>query len=675
MRQSRALLFAGLLIGALALGVPFLPEPEAPSWRTAPQGPPEARLANADRLQNTYQTWKASHVRSGGDGNILISLGWSRGLSSEYSPARGLLRLDLIGSSARVEIDELAAGDWDVWLIDNQDGEGRSAIPEPGDRAHRLGRLTRNGQKDILNTAFDPRLLNKFELDVVAVTRAGIRPEEGTVLFGSPILFQRLYAQEMRQPRQIALVRSNALVRSDALGFGPRPAYADTIFNSMDPLIAAGADLFFNEQFNGNGRVCATCHPAENNFTIDPKFIATLPANDPLFVGENDPNLGSNFEKFKLLRELGLVLENVDGFDDLNNKFVLRGVPHLLGLSRYLEPGNQSVPPLQRTGWGGDGAPGSGTLREFATGAVVQHFTKSLARSAGTDFRLPTDAELDALEAFQLAIGRQDNPVLATTQLKNPLAARGLIQHNAINARCLVCHVNAGANTPPAAGGKNNNFDIGVGRLPFHPADLIDPGNLKPDGGFGTQPVFDAITNQFMGFGLAGEIRFNSQPAIEAVDTAPFFHNNAVQTIEEAIGFYNSQAFKKSQAGQIFAAQGFPINMETTDIENIAAFLRVMNALENIRGSLELDQGAIDESDYQTARRLADLASYDTQDAYQVLEERTLHLSAVAKLKQAYEKERAVVTHPAAHGKPVRDALLAEAILLKQQARAEMIVE
>ncbi|HKH49697.1 MAG TPA: hypothetical protein VKM72_33990 [Thermoanaerobaculia bacterium] len=170
-----------------------------------------------------------------------------------------------------------------------------------------------------------------------------------------------------------------------------------------------------------------------------------------------------------------------------------------------------------------------------------------------------------------------------------------------------------------------------------------------------------------MGYGLAGEIRFNSQPAIEAVDTAPFFHNNAVQTIEEAVGFYNSQAFKKS-----FADGLVPIAMETTEVENIAAFLRVMNALENIRGSLEVDQGAIDEGDRSTSQRLALLASYDTEDAYQVLEERSLHLPAVHKLKVAYLKERQAAE---AEGAPVRHNLLQAAMLLKQQARAEMIVE
>jgi len=38
-------------------------------------------------------------------------------------------------------------------------------------------------------------------------------------------------------------------------------------------LIARGEDLFFNETFNGNGRTCGTCHPVENNFTLDPGFI------------------------------------------------------------------------------------------------------------------------------------------------------------------------------------------------------------------------------------------------------------------------------------------------------------------------------------------------------------------------------------------------------------------
>jgi hypothetical protein len=64
----------------------------------------------------------------------------------------------------------------------------------------------------------------------------------------------------------------------------------------------------------GNGRRCAICHPATNNITIVPQFIATLPPNDPLFVAEINPDL-QDLENPVLMRYLGLMCENLDGFD------------------------------------------------------------------------------------------------------------------------------------------------------------------------------------------------------------------------------------------------------------------------------------------------------------------------------------------------------------------------
>ncbi len=87
----------------------------------------------------------------------------------------------------------------------------------------------------------------------------------------------------------------------------------------LDKLISQGAELFFEETFRGNGRTCGTCHPASNNFMIDPDFIATLPANDPLFVAEFNPAL-ANLERPQLMRSFGLILENLDGFDDLHQQ-------------------------------------------------------------------------------------------------------------------------------------------------------------------------------------------------------------------------------------------------------------------------------------------------------------------------------------------------------------------
>lgn len=247
-------------------------------------------------------------------------------------------------------------------------------------------------------------------------------------------------------------------------------------------LIARGAGLFFNERFAGNGRTCGTCHPADNNFTLDPKFIAQLPADAPLFVAETNPAL-ANLENSQMLRQFALITENVDGFDKPG---VLRGVPHTLALATSV----QSVAG-PRTGWSGDGAPGDGSLHSFATGAVTQHFTLTLNRVPGVDFRRPTAQELDALEAFLLSLGRQSDPVLPLT-LKGVTAANGQTIFLNDVGRCSRCHVNAGATANLGSGSLgNDNFDTGVESFPPEPP--RPPGlAIPPDGGFGrdTRPSF-----------------------------------------------------------------------------------------------------------------------------------------------------------------------------------------
>src|SRR6185295_2022713 len=100
----------------------------------------------------------------------------------------------------------------------------------------------------------DPGFFDHFQADLMVVTRAGARPETAGVLFGSPDLFQRLYTKGRMKP---APVSSHTPVLASL--FGPRVATA-TPFDSLDPLVSQGADLFLNETFGGNGRTCATCH-------------------------------------------------------------------------------------------------------------------------------------------------------------------------------------------------------------------------------------------------------------------------------------------------------------------------------------------------------------------------------------------------------------------------------
>lgn len=438
-------------------------------------------------------------------------------------------------------------------------------------------------------------------------------------LYGSPSLFQRLYYAEERglggtdaqEPTSLA-----ALAQAPFKLLIPAPAYAADP-PSLAALVAAGERLFFNETFDGNGRTCGTCHPAENNFTIDPKFIARFGRqrpHDPLFVAEFNPDL-RDLEKPELMREFGLILENVDGFE---NPGVMRSVPHTLGLANSLkQQSNLSGAPAEMTGWSGDGAPNTGSLRDFATGAVRQHFTKTLNRVEDVDFRLPRPAELDAMEAFQLSLGRQEDLDLTKLVLRNRVAVMGqdIFQNGTAGGdqtkpggRCSACHSDAGALN---ASGENRNFNTGVEDRPDSPSVAI-PGVPRDDG-----------------FGTPGNGAFNTPPLVDAADTGPFFHNNAVKTIEETIEHFNRPEFNNPRA---LSAQ---IQLEPEQVEAVAAFLRIINAVENGRSATAYATVAMHVNKLNIAKRPLTLGIKDTADAIRVLTEKQLEPDAVDDLREA----------------------------------------
>ncbi len=416
-----------------------------------------------------------------------------------------------------------------------------------------------------------------------------------------------------------------------------------------DTPILRGERIFFEETFGGNGRTCGTCHRAEDNFTLSPAFIATLPSDDPLFVAETNPALEQNFENPRLMRAFSLILENLDGFSDLPNVFTMRGIPHTLALRTSV-----NSPAGPRTGWSGDGAPGDGSLRAFATGAVIQHFTKTLARVPGEDFRLPTDQELDDVESFMVSLGRQQDLTLPL-QLRSVVALRG--QSIFIDPRlgkCNACHFNAGANGDPAVFGPdpgNRSFNTGVENLPDQPADLTGE-KVPPDDGFG----------------VLGNGEFNTPPVVEAADTGPFFHNNSVETIEGAVAFYNGAAFNQSPAGILLRnATGSGISLDATQVVAVAAFLRVINGLENIRQALAyLEESR--SADRARATRQLRLASEETNDAIEVLAGGGLHAAAVLRLRDAKETIDDAVASTRRRAGRIDDA--ANAL---DQARADLI--
>ncbi len=380
-------------------------------------------------------------------------------------------------------------------------------------------------------------------------------------------------------------------------------------------LVERGRQIFFNETFAGNGRTCGTCHRADDNFGLSPGFISKLAANDPLFVAETNAALKQGFEAPKQMRANGLILENVDGFSDLARKFVLRGIPHTLALKTSVA--SRDGP---HTGWGGDGAPGDGTVRAFSMGAVIQHFPRTLARVPGQDFRLPREDELDALEAFMLATGRQEDLVLPLA-LTDKTAARGqtLFMDDKVG-RCNICHFNAGANGNPATFGSavgNLRFNTGMVNLTDIPGKLLGDPVPPPDDGFG----------------IPGDGTFNTPPLVEAADTGPFFHNNARATIEAAVAAYNTPAFNDSPAGQIIrTTTGSPIALDAGQLQAISAFLRVINVLENVRQSEAYLMGTAAAGGREGALHLA---AVEADDAVEVLSAAKLHADAVSDLKRA----------------------------------------
>lgn len=619
-------------------------------------------IAQQSTLADRYEQWQAAWAESGGDSDVQMRLGWALGLSKvDPTRARGEVRLDLLAGDVEAQVRGLDYAA-DLWLVDNQEFEGHSMAPQKGDRMVRLGRLVPGDDAATLRTALGSKFFEDFVIDLAVVTRAGESPVEGGVLFGSRSLFEQIYTdQRMAAARE---AESSGLVQAlTADGWvellSPRKAHASSSSilvakGLVSQLVADGGDLFFRGTFEGNGRTCGTCHPVSNNQTIDKEFIDTLPSNDPLFVADFPPEEGGvpGLETPNLAAH-ALVLENVDGAENPTVKFTQRGVPHSLSMGTSVTAPDDGRAPVERTGWSGDGAPVTGALKFFTMGAVFQHFTKSLDRVEGTDFRFPTDEEAKAVEAFMRAVGRVEDPNnpfdLTAISFADAGAERG--KNRFLNVGCNGCHNNATANT---AGGTNNNFDTGVESLD-NPAQETFP--FPADGGFGTDP------RDCDGDGVAGDCfgdgTFNTVGLIEIADTPPFFHNNVIQTVEGSVAFYAGPEFGNSPSGGFF---GGPLPLSAQDIDDIGAMLRVINAAFNIDIAIQRVVAArkLENSSNTgifsttsrtedtngtraTANTLLALANIESADAVEVLHDRGLHPSAVQDLMDAIADAEAAI--------------------------------
>ena len=211
--------------------------------------------------------------------------------------------------------------------------------------------------------------------------------------------------------------------------------------------------------------------------------------------------------------------------------------------------------------------------------------------------------------------------------------------------------------------GVNQNFDTGVENM-LHPAAVIGQA-LPRDEGFGTQ--LNQTTGGF------GDGTFNTTSVIEAADTAPYFHHNGAATLEDAIAFYDSPEFRNSIEGQRLILQDSGGQELAVDVDTLAAFLRAINALENIRAVTDFLDRAKLGATVADSQRLLVLAQADLGDAVEVLNQSELHADdAVPSLAQAQS-----LADSSANAASVseRDAFIDQAIGEAQAARAFMVVD
>ena len=327
------------------------------------------------------------------------------------------------------------------------------------------------------------------------------------------------------------------------------------------------------------------------------------------------------------MRARGLILENVDGTqpEGPTVRFVLRSVPHNLSMGTSIRNGGfNSSPHVERTGWSGDGAPFGGTngsgvtmtgrLDDFTMGAINQHFTRSLNRVPGVDFRKASEQEGSAVATFMKRLGRLNDINIDAVGFSDQGAELG--RQRFISAGCNECHGNAGAlnGGPPPING-NMNTQVESVRHP-------DLAGFPSDGGDFFFTTSNATPPQPLGNGT-----FNAPPVIEAADTGPFFHTDtqvidapaentsSAQTIEQAVAFYNSQAFR------------LDTTINAADIANMGRFLRAINAIFNIQMASNRIAGARNMANVlgnvarvdRMQRRMAQMALFELDDAVRAL--------------------------------------------------------
>jgi len=293
-----------------------------------------------------------------------------------------------------------------------------------------------------------------------------------------------------------------------------------------------GEDVFFHETFGGNGRTCATCHDPRNEFTVSPDLVQQryqLDPSHPLFRPiDSDDGRGNDYTTLldhALFRVTIPLHPNVTFVDTPGERTITvwRGVPSIANVeltSPYLQDGRAA------------------TLPEQALGAIRGHMQPS---------RNPTARELEALETFEeqffyplrlRSLGDASDPLPKPPGFSmpalNPAALRG---QASFELHCQRCHDGELADRPRNPGVSKfanafvsdaNTLNLPLFRLAFRQPDGTTIETVSPD------PGRAAVT------GSLDDLNLFDTPSLRGVKhTAPYFHDNSADTLEDVIRHYN----------------------------------------------------------------------------------------------------------------------------------------
>jgi hypothetical protein len=110
--------------------------------------------------------------------------------------------------------------------------------------------------------------------------------------------------------------------------------------------------------------------------------------------------------------------------------------------------------------------------------------------------------------------------------------------------------------------------------------------------------------------------------------------------------------------------------MTTSDVQAIAAFLRAINALENIRSAIAFENRAKLQTTLAGAAPLINLAIADAQDGIEVLNGQSLHPDAAFLLSQSIGNLQIAAT---TSDQTTRNGFIQTAINQQNQAKGKII--